>query len=243
MNWWKSKTKKVAVTVDPDPDVSVRDHPGRPIALVATAIALLLAIVLVWVVGPAAYNAVEWLALGKTIFWIILGIAVVAVLWWAIAKAAGSNDPRIKKYGWKILKWILIAVAVWFGANFLLGFVAGLASTFSSSSSYSEGSYSSTGHRCPSDFIYMIRREMGPIVERPAGCHFVIERTAPVAYELFGTTTDGEDVHLEFPVVPPEKPLPQRGWTPKVYSFRLRIMAGETMDSVPAMVGLYRRRR
>jgi hypothetical protein len=226
MRWRKPKIPKI---------------PVNPLTIGAILVGLLLASILVLVVAPAAYQAVPWKMVGKTIFWIILGIAVAAALLWAIAKAAGSNDPRIKKYGWKVLKWALIAVAVWFGINFLIGLLVGLASVFNPPGSERTGSYSSTGHRCPSDFIYMVRREMGPIVERPGGCHFVIERTAPVAYELFGTTTDGEDVHLQFPVVPPGKPLPQRGWTPKVYSFRLRIMEGETTDSVPAMVGLYRR--
>ena len=90
---------------------------------------------------------------------------------------------------------------------------------------------------CPYNFVYVVTREWGKTVTRPAGCHFVVERRmASVGYEMAATTTTG-DVTVTFPV---GQPTDIRKVVPNALSFRLRIMAEETENEVSVMVSLYR---
>jgi len=92
---------------------------------------------------------------------------------------------------------------------------------------------------CPSNFEYIVTREWGQTVTRPAGCDFAIERKiASVGYEMAATTKQQGDVLVSIVAGKnPEKTMV----VDDLISFRLRIMEEETEDEVPVMVSLYRR--
>ena len=95
------------------------------------------------------------------------------------------------------------------------------------------------GYPCPFNFDYLVTREWGKTVTRPAGCDFAIERkTASVGYEMAATTKEHGDVLVSIsPGKNPEKTMVVND----LISFRLRIMEEETENEVPVMVSLYRR--
>ncbi len=92
---------------------------------------------------------------------------------------------------------------------------------------------SSTGHACPSSFNYIVRKELGETVERPAGCDYTIQRRAPVGYVMVATTVEYGDTTILLPAG-----QKTRKYAPTILAFRLKLMEGEKVDSMIAMISL-----
>ena len=176
-----------------------------------------------WVTRPEWY--IEWRH-SRYFLWMVL--AAITLSWLANHK----NNPVANTAKTGLL--LLMVIAVSFGAYRIWQKEKSAAEAEAKKNR--QAMIDAGDYPCPFNFEYLVTREWGPTVTRPAGCHFVIERrVGSVAYEMAATTTTG-DVIESFPVG-----QDTRRTIPNLLSFRLRIMEGETENEVVVMVSLYRR--
>jgi len=173
------------------------------------------------------------------IFYIILAIlALGAIVWFFRSRGTGYAGTVATN----VSRWLLWPMAIMLAVALIIGLhslsqerkeAMALAAATERQALIDAG-----GYPCPFDFEYIVTREWGKTVTRPAGCHFAIERrVASVGYEMAATTTKG-DVLVSIPAGEDPKKTTVVG---NLLSFRLRIMEEETEDEMPVMVSLYRR--
>jgi hypothetical protein len=153
--------------------------------------------------------------------------------WWMIATATalswlGSSSAK-KAYAGLVL---LLLIAVGIGAygvwedRQLLAEEARVAEI--------QAILDSGRYPCPFEFQVTLTKEFGQTISRSAGCHFVIERLAPVGYQLAAVTPEG-DALLSAPVGQESRQAIN------ALSFRLRIAPEEMVEELPVQISLYRR--